>query len=277
MAATEYEFDIATAVSPLGAGRFAGEIVDGWDIGGNANGGYLLAVAVNAIRRASARADPVTVTAHFLAPGRPGPVVVATEVLKTGKRLVTMGGTVWSGDRRLLQVLAAFGDLPEPADQGFVFSDGGPPSLPPMEDCVRRPTTQGEIDVAIAHRLDIRLDPASSGYTTGRRRVAGDPGRRAEMRGYVSFADARPWDTLGLMLACDCLPPAVFHLDLPPGWVPTVELTVHVRARPSPGPLRCRFTTRFVTGDLFEEDGQLWDSAGRLVALSRQLALLARA
>jgi len=58
--------------------------------------------------------------------------------------------------------------------------------------------------------------------------------------------------------------------------VPTVELTVHVRGIPAPGPLQCRFSTRFVQGDSFEEDGEVWDSAGRLVALSRQLALLAR-
>jgi hypothetical protein len=68
----------------------------------------------------------------------------------------------------------------------------------------------------------------------------------------------------------------VFNLDMPPGWVPTVELTVHVRAVPTPGPLRCVFRTRFVHGGMFEEDGEVWDSSGTLVALSRQLALLPR-
>jgi acyl-CoA thioesterase len=42
------------------------------------------------------------------------------------------------------------------------------------------------------------------------------------------------------------------------------------------GWLRCRFTTRFVTGGYLEEDGEVWDEAGRLVAQSRQLALLPR-
>ena len=70
--------------------------------------------------------------------------------------------------------------------------------------------------------------------------------------------------------------PAVFNSGLPMGWVPTVELTVHVRARPAPGPLRCRFTTRFVTGGALEEDGEVWDSADVLVAQSRQLALTPR-
>jgi acyl-CoA thioesterase len=53
-------------------------------------------------------------------------------------------------------------------------------------------------------------------------------------------------------------------------------MTTHVRAMPAPGWLRCRFTTRFVTGGLLEEDGEIWDQSGRLVALSRQLALVPR-
>ena len=50
-------------------------------------------------------------------------------------------------------------------------------------------------------------------------------------------------------------------------------MTTHVRGIPEPGWLRCRFSTRFVSGGLLEEDGEIWDESGRLVAQSRQLAL----
>jgi hypothetical protein len=96
------------------------------------------------------------------------------------------------------------------------------------------------------------------------------------MAGWFGFADGRPLDTLSLLLVADALPPAVFNIDIPPGWVPTVEMTVHVRAVPAPGPMRCVFRTRFVHGGMLEEDGEVWDSTGTLVALSRQLALLPR-
>ena len=72
-------------------------------------------------------------------------------------------------------------------------------------------------------------------------------------------------------MAVDALPPTAFELGLS-GWVPTVELTVHVRARPAPGPLRISVTTVNLAGGFLEEDVQVWDTANRLVAQSRQLA-----
>ena len=51
---------------------------------------------------------------------------------------------------------------------------------------------------------------------------------------------------------------------------------MHVRARPAPGWLRLRHATRNMAGGMFEEDFEVWDSADRLVAQSRQLARTAR-
>ena len=76
-------------------------------------------------------------------------------------------------------------------------------------------------------------------------------------------------------MVVDALPPVTFDLGQL-GWAPTLELTVHVRARPAPGWLKVRHVTRNVAGGMFEEDCEVWDSAGRLVAQSRQLALLPR-
>jgi hypothetical protein len=60
------------------------------------------------------------------------------------------------------------------------------------------------------------------------------------------------------------------------GWAPTMELTAHVRAVPAPGWLVVRHETRNLAGGMFEEDCEVWDSAGRLVAQSRQLARVPR-
>jgi acyl-CoA thioesterase len=78
------------------------------------------------------------------------------------------------------------------------------------------------------------------------------------------------------LLVADAFPPTIFNADLPVAWTPTLEMTTHIRSEPEPGWLRCRFSTRFITGGMLEEDGELWDDSGRLVAQSRQLALLPR-
>jgi hypothetical protein len=72
-------------------------------------------------------------------------------------------------------------------------------------------------------------------------------------------------------MTLDALPPVTFGLGMP-GWAPTLELTAHVRAEPAPGWMKVRHATRNMAGGMFEEDCEIWDSAGRLVAQSRQLA-----
>ncbi|MGO1753072.1 MAG: thioesterase family protein, partial [Brevibacterium aurantiacum] len=66
-------------------------------------------------------------------------------------------------------------------------------------------------------------------------------------------------------------PPVMFDLGRF-NWAPTMELTAHVRAVPAPGWIGVKVSTRNIAGGMFEEDCELWDSAGRLVAQSRQLA-----
>jgi len=72
------------------------------------------------------------------------------------------------------------------------------------------------------------------------------------------------------------LPPTSFNVFGVTGWVPTLELTTQIRRRPQPGWIRVRVITRHVTAGHFEEDGELWDESGALVAVSRQRAMLLR-
>ena len=120
-----------------------------------------------------------------------------------------------------------------------------------------------------AKQVDIRLDPATVGW------IHGQPSGTPEMRGYFQLRE--PWvpDAYLLALAVDCLPPVVFGLRVV-GWSPTVELTWHMRAVPAPGVLRVAARCRHVSGGWFDEEAEVWDSAGRLVAQSRQIALVGR-
>jgi acyl-CoA thioesterase len=88
----------------------------------------------------------------------------------------------------------------------------------------------------------------------------------------MRFRDGRDADTLALAALVDGAAPAVLDIGAPGS--ATMELTVHVRGRPAPGWLACRTSTRHVIGGFHEEDFEIWDSAGSLVAQSRQFALL---
>jgi acyl-CoA thioesterase len=58
------------------------------------------------------------------------------------------------------------------------------------------------------------------------------------------------------------------------GWVPTIELTVHVRRRPAPGWILGRFRTDDLVDGRMIETGGLWDSTGAFVADCRQIGLV---
>ena len=114
--------------------------------------------------------------------------------------------------------------------------------------------------------MDVRPDPATAGWIEGRLTD------RSEHKGWIRFKEARPFDTLSVLLAADGFPPPVFASPGMVAWVPTLELSVNIRNTPAGPWLVCRFRTRFINNGLLEEDGQVWDQNGELIAISRQIA-----
>lgn len=270
--AESFEFDRATALRSDDQLSFHGEIAPGWDILGNANGGYLLAIVGRALVAATGRADCVTVTAHYLAPCPAGPIRVDVRPVRAGRRFATATASLHLVDsgKEALRVIATLGDLATDPGGPTSMQDSRP-EIVDFDDAWRVSETSINSFAFIHDRLATRADPRDIGFRDGR------PSGDGLVRGWFDFRDGRPVDSLALLLAADAFPPAAFNLDLPTAWVPTVEMTVHVRAIAAPGPVACFFRTRFVQNGLLEEDGEMWDSAGTLVAQSRQLALAPRA
>ena len=104
-------FARASAVTAGGDGRYDAVVADGWDIAGNADGGYLLAIAARAVTDATGKPDPVTITAHYLAPGRGGPVTVDVDVARQGRRHATASFRLASADALHLVGVATTTDL----------------------------------------------------------------------------------------------------------------------------------------------------------------------
>jgi hypothetical protein len=277
---TGSEFDSGTAISARAAeaGVYDAELGEGWRIGGGINGGLLLALAGRALSREfgdaegalTAHPDPLAISAYYLTPGAPGPATVRTSVVRRGRAVSTGQASLLQddgagGEVERVRVMATYGDLAQVDSD--VWTSATPPVLPPPEQCVSAAQAPPDFlkHASLLERLDLRLDPATTGWAMGR------PSGNGVIRGWLRMADGREPDPLLLLLAVDALPPVAFELGLP-GWTPTLELTAHVRCRPAPGWLRVNLTTRTMAGGYLEEDAEVWDSQDRLVALSRQLA-----
>ena len=257
-----YEFDRDTAVTPLADGGWAANVSPAWNIGTIPNGGYLMAIALAAVGSEVPHPDPLTATCHYLGRVTAGiEVTVEVEVLRTGRTLSTACARLIQDGRERLRMLASYGDLA--ASEGPTLVTATAPAMPPPDDCVRNEV--GYSTLEIQNRFDARLEPSVAGGAMGQ------PVGRAEVGGWIRFADGRQPDLRSLALFADAFPPTVLNLEAF-GWVPTIELTFHFRARPAPGWLRAWFKSRFLVESHVEEDGEIWDSEGNLVALSRQLA-----
>ncbi|WP_225890421.1 MULTISPECIES: replication-relaxation family protein [Streptomyces] len=98
----------------------------------------------------------------------------------------------------------------------------------------------------------------------------GQPSGDPSMTFWMRFADGREPDLASLPFLADAAYPAIMELGEMPS--ATLELTIHLWDRPAPGWLACQINTRHVAGGFHEEDCDIWDSRGVLVAQSRQLA-----
>jgi acyl-coenzyme A thioesterase PaaI-like protein len=270
---SEFDRDTAVVARPDEPGTYDTHLSAGWTIISAVNGGYLLAMVARALREAMPLPDPLTVTAHYLTASQPGPAVIRTQTVRAGRTMATGQASLFQTDEggrevERMRVIAGYADLGALPDE--VRTSARPPRMPSYEGCVSTadaPSGSSPVtgSTAFLERIDLRLDPATAGWAVGA------PSGAGEIRGHLGLADGRDHDVLSLLLAVDALPPTAFDLGLK-GWTPTLELTVHVRARPAAGPLRVAVATRNLAGGLLEEDVEVWDTGDRLVCQARQLA-----
>jgi acyl-CoA thioesterase len=258
----EYAFDADSRVTAAEAdGEFMAEVTGRWDgLGGAANGGYLLATCTRAMGMIVPFPDPVVVSGFFLRPGGAGPARIRTELIRSGRTTAFAQASLGQDGKEVIRATAAFTQF---GQDGPVFIDGAPPGLPPPQECAG--ASVGAIGRAtIGERIDFRAAELPGWH-------AGRPSGRPASEFWMRFADGREADLYSLPLLVDSTAPSVLELGVT---ATTIQLTVHLRARPAPGWLACRVSARFVSGGYHEEDFEIWDSAGTLVAQSRQLALI---
>ncbi len=243
---------------------WSGFMTKDWSIGRVPNGGYSGALVLNALLQHSGQAVARSMTSHYYRPTIHGaPCSIITEVRRRGRTMVHADATLIQEDKVRVRTVGVFGDYPANDVELPVL----PTEIPAPEDCVLRdPGLQG-FHMSLMDSLEVRVDPSIE-------TLVGSPDAEARIEGWARFRDPRPNDVLSLGLFADAFPPAVLIPRPDSGWIPTVELTSHIRAEAAPGWIRAQITTENIRGGTMIENARLWDETNTLVAESRQLSML---
>jgi hypothetical protein len=246
---------------------FDGNLSPHWTIGPKIHGGVMLSLCAKAAAAALGEGgpEPIAVSANFLWAPDPGPVQLVTTVRKRGRQISLVDVELTQGDRTAVRAAITLG-TPE---------HDVPPLLsinPAVEQMSVEPPADIE-QIGPGHRLaeinhlaagcDIRPDLSGLNPADGRAPLT---------RIWVRPREEAP-DSLFALVCSDISMPVTFAVGRT-GWAPTVQLTAYLRGRPADGWLRVVCTTMQIGQDWFDEDHTVVDSQGRIVAQSRQLALV---
>lgn len=246
-------------------GVWQASVSPNWNIGENPNGGYLTAIALRAMAELAPHSDPLTVTTHFLRPGIGGiPAEIRAEVIRSGRSITNVRANLVQDGKQRIEVLAVFGDLSF-VDRSHTPVTIEPPEIPEPEDCVSRSLIRQGVDLPLLERLNIRVPFEQV--------KAGETGMPV-VSGWIRLSDGTEPDICSAILFADAFPPAIFGILGAVGWVPTIELTTHLRRRPKAGWVLGRFETDDLCDGRMVESGALWDQSGQLIVQTRQLGLL---
>lgn len=271
--ADDIDFDAATALRPGADGAtFEARVHAQWTVGDKPNGGYLLALLGRAARESVRRDDDpplevVSSSVTYLRAPDLGPAGIRTTLLRRGRTASHVRAVLVQGEADLVDAVFVLGTLlPSAAPR---YDDIRPLQIPDPEQCVRLPPQiPGGVRVGILEATDLRLDPTALPFAPD---GPSEGPRAAELRGWTRFVDGREPDPLSLLYFVDAMPPATFPIRST-GWVPTLQMSVYVRALPAPGWLGFRMEAHLVADGMVDETCTLWDSGGHVVAQATQLA-----
>jgi len=204
---------------------------------------------------------PRTLTLHYLRPPSEGDVEVAVTVERSGRSATTCSARMFQGDKLVTIALCVLSTDYAGMDE---WAPDPPAALPPAD--VPELGIPGK-PPPMFDRLETRPAFGSPPFSGGPEAVTG---------GWLRTRDG---DRLGpelVALFTDAWWPAPFSRLDAPSMAPTLELTIHFRAKPLPEDeyALVHFRTDASIDGLFDEQGEVWGADGRLLAQSRQLALL---
>ena len=254
-------FDEDISVAELAPGMFKASVTGNWSINGNPNGGYLMALLANAMMQTAVKTATPIITANFLSRAEPGEAEIHLERISQSTQFDRIQASLIQGGIERIRSLGTFvKENPNGAEKRYEKSE---PEIAPLENCVVIPEIP---NYSLFSWVDERLDPSCAGWMTG------SLAEKSEIRGWIRYKEERSFDTLSIILFADSFPPPILASHGIVAWVPSIEFSVNIRNLPKTKWLKGVFRTCFVDNGILEEDGEIWDGNGQLVAISRQIA-----
>lgn len=258
-------FDDAIATTPLGEGVHQVTVTTDWHTAnGTPNGGFVLAFVLNAVMQEATEPDPLSIAITYFRPAQAGTAEVRVRQVRAGRRVSTYDALVVQGDKEIAHAVVSTHDWDKAGSVSH--TPHAAPEMPRPEACADLSTVIPAGMVPILERYTYRA-ASIPGW------LEGSPTGTTESLCWIRAADERPVDAALAGAMTDAFPPVtaeIGHLASA-----TIQLTVHFRRRPETTWALGHVVTRHVIDGYVDEDVELWDEQGRLIAQSRQLAILA--
>jgi len=265
-----YLLDSAVATEPLGDGLYRVDLTSDWDTANKTpNGGYILALLQHATMFEAAptgHPDPLTIAVTYFRPAHAGAADIRVHQVRRGRRVSTYDALLTQDGKEIAHAVVSAHDWDAAGSTEHL--PHAAPEMPPPDVCADLGTLMPGRMVPILDRYTYRA-ASIPGW------LEGAPSGTTESLCWIRAADRRPIDAMLAGAMVDAFPPVtaeIGHLASA-----TIQLTVHYRRRPeipAGGWALGHVVTRHVIAGYHDEDAELWDEQGRLIAQSRQLAIL---
>jgi acyl-CoA thioesterase len=232
---------------------------------GRPNGGYMLGLAAKALCLRNADQQLISITCYFMsAPvNLDKPMDIHLSLLKKGSTTSFWSIDVTHDNRHCLRITAVMAGPQGFSEQHYMQLKA--PAIDAADNCheLPMPAFSKGLAEAVCYKMP----------SEAVQKLQQLPNDLTEFNMWMGLRDQSQIEAWHVLFLMDAMMPPIFLAKGMTGWVPTLELTVQLRGSATSSLVQCHFASKALTNGILEEDGQMWDANGHLIALSRQSSI----
>ena len=240
-------------------------------VGNTPHGGYLMALMQKALTNILPHSTAISSSVQYLDRIDAKPFELEVDVFKKSRGsssgIVKLKQdnkicTTFTGTCSDFEFMKGYDDLQKPLPK--IFNDSNKKDYVNMNyDKISKGFTP-----AFIQQLECLIHPDHAWWN--REAKQNNKDNEARCSAFLEMEGGKP-DQFCLSFYSDILPPVVSNKYGPLGWIPTITLTTHIRQLPTTSEVYADFKASDINKGYFEQDCNIWDLDGNLVASSRQL------